>query len=101
MRTRFSILGLVAVSLVLASCGPTVKPISLHDPVVPVESRRYVADTQDAVSIARADRDVPPGVVFIPFCYEEAEANMLTNPKLDPVGKIPEVKFCAARVERT
>jgi len=36
--------------------------------------------------------------VFIPFCYYEAAANMLTNPALDPVGKIPEFKFCAARV---
>ena len=47
----------------------------------------------------RADRDVPPGVVFIPFCYVEAAANLLTIPQLDPVGKIPEFKFCAARIE--
>ena len=38
-------------------------------------------------------------MVFIPFCYAEAAANALTNPALDPVGKIPEFKFCAARVE--
>ncbi len=49
--------------------------------------------------VARADRDVPPGLVFIPFCYAEAAANVLTNPALDPFGKIPEFKFCAARVE--
>jgi formate dehydrogenase major subunit len=49
---------------------------------------------------ARADRDVPPGLVFIPFCYAEAAANLLTNPALDPFGKIPEFKFCAARIER-
>ena len=49
---------------------------------------------------ARADRDVPPGLVFIPFCYAEAAANLLTNPALDPFGKIPEFKFCAAKVER-
>ena len=48
---------------------------------------------------ARADTDVPEGVVFVPFCYSEAAANILTNPKLDPFGKIPEFKFCAARVE--
>jgi len=47
----------------------------------------------------RADRAVPEGMVFIPFCYAEAAANLLTNPALDPVGKIPEFKFCAARVE--
>jgi len=34
----------------------------------------------------------------MPFCYAEAAANLLTNPALDPVGKIPEFKFCAARV---
>jgi formate dehydrogenase major subunit len=48
---------------------------------------------------ARLDRDVPEGMVFIPFCFEEAAANILTNPQLDPFGKIPEFKFCAARVE--
>jgi formate dehydrogenase major subunit len=48
---------------------------------------------------ARADGAVPSGVVFIPFCYAEAAANTLTNPALDPFGKIPEFKYCAARVE--
>jgi formate dehydrogenase major subunit len=46
----------------------------------------------------RADGDVPMGMVFVPFCYAEAAANLLTNPALDPAGKIPEFKFCAARV---
>jgi len=48
---------------------------------------------------ARADSAVAPGQVFIPFCYAEAAANVLTNPQLDPFGKIPEYKFCAAKVE--
>jgi formate dehydrogenase major subunit len=47
---------------------------------------------------ARQDRDVPEGMVFIPFCFAEAAANILTNPQLDPYGKIPEFKFCAARI---
>jgi formate dehydrogenase major subunit len=34
----------------------------------------------------------------MPFCYAEAAVNLLTNPALDPTGKIPEFKFCAARV---
>ena len=46
----------------------------------------------------RSDRDVPIGMIFMPFCYAEAAANLLTNPALDPLGKIPEFKFCAARV---
>jgi formate dehydrogenase major subunit len=49
---------------------------------------------------SRQDDAVPDGVVFIPFAYVEAAANLLTNPKLDPLGKIPEFKFCAANVER-
>jgi formate dehydrogenase major subunit len=49
---------------------------------------------------ARVDRAVPEGVIFIPFAYVEAAANILTNPQLDPYGKIPEYKFCAARVEK-
>jgi len=48
---------------------------------------------------AREDRDVAEGMVFIPFCFAEAAANLLTNPQLDPMGKIPEFKFCAARIE--
>ncbi len=48
---------------------------------------------------SRQDDAVPDGVVFIPFAYVEAAANLLTNPALDPFGKIPEFKYCAARVE--
>jgi formate dehydrogenase major subunit len=49
--------------------------------------------------MARQDNSVPAGVLFIPFCFTEAAANVLTNPQLDPFGKIPEFKFCAARLE--
>ncbi|NKC17008.1 MAG: formate dehydrogenase subunit alpha [Gammaproteobacteria bacterium] len=48
---------------------------------------------------AKIDAAVPDGVLFVPFCYAEAAANTLTNPALDPFGKIPEFKFCAAKVE--
>jgi formate dehydrogenase major subunit len=58
-----------------------------------VETRR------GAVTLTlRADRDVTAGMLFMPFCFEEAAANFLTNPALDPFGKIPEFKFCAARI---
>jgi formate dehydrogenase major subunit len=68
--------------------------------VEPGESVR-VSTRRGAIKLlARADRDVPPGLIFIPFCYAEAAANLLTNPALDPFGKIPEFKFCAARVEK-
>jgi formate dehydrogenase alpha subunit len=42
---------------------------------------------------------VPQGVVFAPFHFAEAAANVLTNPALDPVAKIPEYKVCAVRLE--
>jgi len=59
-----------------------------------------VATRRGQIAIkVRRDGDVPQGVVFIPFCFAEAAANLLTNPQLDPTGKIPEFKFCAARVE--
>jgi formate dehydrogenase major subunit len=60
-----------------------------------------VSTRRGAVTLkARSDRDVADGMVFIPFCFAEAPANMLTNPQLDPMGKIPEFKYCAAKVEK-
>jgi formate dehydrogenase major subunit len=47
----------------------------------------------------RASPAVPAGVLFMPFCFNEAAANLLTNDALDPFGKIAEVKFCAAKLE--
>jgi formate dehydrogenase major subunit len=59
-----------------------------------------VATRRGTVELAaRQDDAIPDGVVFIPFAFVEAAANLLTNPKLDPFGKIPEFKFCAARLE--
>ena len=49
--------------------------------------------------MARADRAVSPDMVFLPFAYVEAAANILTNPAIDPYGKIPEFKYSAVRVE--
>src|SRR5215471_14662924 len=68
--------------------------ITPGDPVR-VTTRRGVVELT-----ARQDDGVPDGVVFIPFAFVEAAANLLTNPALDPFGKIPEFKFCAAKVER-
>ena len=74
----------------------------------PREIARQGLEAGDIVEIAtrrgtitallRADREVADGMVFVPFCYAEAPANRLTNPMLDPFGKIPEFKYCAARV---
>jgi formate dehydrogenase major subunit len=48
---------------------------------------------------ARPDSALKRGEVFIPFCYHEAAANLLTNEALDPFGKIPEFKYCAIKLE--
>ena len=61
-----------------------------------LETRRGAIEVK-----VRSDRDVPENMVFMPFCYAEAAANLLTNPALDPFGKIPEFKFCAVRAERS
>jgi formate dehydrogenase major subunit len=50
--------------------------------------------------MARADRAIAPDMVFMPFAYVEAAANILTNPAIDPYGKIPEFKYSAVRVEK-
>ena len=58
-----------------------------------------VASRRGSVTLyARRDDGTPLGAVFMPFAYAEAAANRLTNPALDPFGKIPEFKYCAVRV---
>ena len=79
---------------------------SLH----PDTLRRYQLSPGDEIEIetrrgkitltARSDKGLQEDVVFIPFAYVEAAANLLTNAELDPVGKIPEFKFCAARLSK-
>jgi anaerobic selenocysteine-containing dehydrogenase len=49
---------------------------------------------------ARVTEVSPAGVVFMTFHFAESPANLLTNPALDPVAKIPEYKVCAVRVEK-
>ena len=61
---------------------------------VRLSSRRGVIECR-----ARSDDGLMPGQVFVPFCYHEAAANLLTNEALDPYGKIPEFKFCALKIE--
>jgi formate dehydrogenase major subunit len=50
-------------------------------------------------AVARVDPGLQPGQLFMAFCYSEAAANVLTNAALDPFAKIPELKFCAVRLE--
>ncbi len=64
----------------------------------PGESVRLTTRRGEIVAHARQDDSSPKGAVFIPFAFVEAAANLLTNPKLDPYGKIPEFKYCGVRV---
>jgi len=63
--------------------------------MVKVESRRGSVLTR-----IRLTPRVGKKVVFMPFHFLESRANILTNPKLDPIAKIPEYKVCAVRVEK-
>jgi predicted molibdopterin-dependent oxidoreductase YjgC len=62
------------------------------DPVK-VQSRRG-----EVVLRATVTEKTTVGVVFIPFHFVEAAANLLTNDALDPQAKIPEFKACAVQV---
>ena len=64
--------------------------------MITIETRR------GAINImARADRAVAEDMIFLPFAYVEAAANVLTNPALDPYGKIPEFKYSACRAAKS
>ncbi|HET7157461.1 MAG TPA: molybdopterin-dependent oxidoreductase, partial [Burkholderiales bacterium] len=63
--------------------------------VITIESRRGIISLY-----VRPDDGTPRGAVFVPFCFYEAAANLLTNPALDPFGKIPEFKYCAVKLMR-
>jgi predicted molibdopterin-dependent oxidoreductase YjgC len=74
-----------------------------------IDKGPYVSDGETVRAVTRrgsisipalvTDR-VRKGLVFIPFHYREAAANLLTNDALDPVCKIPEAKVCAVRLEK-
>lgn len=57
-----------------------------------------IASRRAEISLdAGADDGMPRGAVLVPFCYHEAAANLLTNPVLDPFGRLPEFKYCAVK----
>jgi formate dehydrogenase alpha subunit len=65
------------------------------DEMITVSSRRGSIDIKALIS----ERPLR-GMVFIPFHFKEASANVLTNTAVDPVSKIPELKACAVRIEK-
>ena len=63
--------------------------------LITVASRRGKIDVY-----VRRDDGLQQGQIFIPFCYVESAANLLTNAALDPDAKIPEFKFCAVKIQK-
>src|SRR5207245_10708607 len=81
--------------------GALFQPCDLHKVGLKLGAIVTVESCRGKIALyARADDGTPAGAVFIPFFYYEAAANLLTNPKLDPVGKIPEFKYCAVKVTK-
>ena len=82
-----------------ANCS--IHPDTLAEMGLVAGDRVRLVTRRGAIEVmARADRAVARDMVFMPFAYVEAAANILTNPAIDPFGKIPEFKFAAVRVER-
>jgi predicted molibdopterin-dependent oxidoreductase YjgC len=63
--------------------------------IVKVVSRRGEVTVK-----AKVTEKSPQNVVYMTFHFAESAVNLLTNPALDPVAKIPELKVCAVRIER-
>ncbi len=61
--------------------------------LVKVTSRRGNVEAKARITTKSA-----PGSIFMNFHFAEAAVNLLTNPALDPIGKIPEYKVCAVKL---
>jgi formate dehydrogenase major subunit len=94
MTRRATVLDAIEPIATASICGTDMAAMSLQtgDPIT-VRSRRGEVSLH-----VRRDDGVPQGTVFIAFAYHEAAANLMTNSALDPVGKIPEFKYCAVAV---
>ena len=78
-------------------CLAEMKKLGVNEgDLITVESRRGKIDVY-----IRRDDGLQLNQIYIPFCYVESAANLLTNAALDPDAKIPEFKFCAVRVSKS
>ena len=82
-----------------ANCSMNPRTLKLMG-IEPGEMVRLTTRRGSIEIMVRADRAIAEDMVFIPFAYVEAAANILTNSAIDPYGKIPEFKFSAIRVEK-
>ena len=81
-----------------ANCSLNPRTLKLMG-IEPGEMIRLTTRRGSIEIMARADRAIAENMVFIPFAFVEAAANILTNSAIDPYGKIPEFKFSAIRIE--
>ena len=68
--------------------------IQNHDRVK-LRSRRGESET-----VARVTSDMPKGALYMSMHFSEGPANTLTNTALDPMSKMPELKYCAVSLEK-
>jgi len=61
---------------------------------------RVISRRGEVTAKSKVTEASPVGVVTMSFHFTETRTNIITNPALDPVSKIPELKVCAVRVER-
>ena len=95
MTRRATVLDAIEPEATASLCGADLMSLGVNaGDVITLSSRRG-----EVCLRVRRDDGTPQGAVFVPFAYYEAAANLLTNAALDPVGKIPEFKYCAIAVK--
>lgn len=68
--------------------------------VVKGDPVRVVSRRGTARAVVRISDDIRLDTVFMPFHWPGSNrANLVTNPALDPVSRMPEFKVCAVRIE--
>ena len=95
MTRRATVLDAIEPEATASLCGADLLSLGVNaGDVITLASRRG-----EVCLRVRRDDGTPQGAVFVPFAYYEAAANLMTNAALDPVGKIPEFKYCAIAVK--
>lgn len=96
MTRRAEVLDAIEPMATASMCGTDMAALGIAaGDVITVRSRRGEVGIH-----VRRDDGTPSGVIFMPFAYYEAAANLMTNAALDPFGKIPEFKYCAVALTK-
>ena len=96
MTRRASMLNKIEPDPISNICLEDMKKLKVQEgDLITVQSRRGKINVY-----VRRDDALQQGQIFIPFCYVESAANLLTNAALDPDAKIPEFKFCAVKIQK-